>query len=270
MPNFLLPNPAQLDDKINAILASLSGTQITGPGLAVITNSTGSTSYTYEIVAKSNGVTVPGSTATLATGPSVLSSTAYNTLTWSMLQNNLPNLTFDIYRTASGGTPSSTGRISIGTAAASLSLNPTASTPVFTFVDTGIAGDGTTPPPFNTSGALVIGTAYPVQSFPSAGSVSLLNGLAVINGTSATAVTLPVPVAGSPNNGGNDGMLLTVLTTTLYAHTLVSATASKIFPNGTAGKTTGTFTNTTYANFAELVAFNGAWYVCASAGVSWS
>lgn len=91
----------------------------------------GTTSYTYELVAvNANGDTLPGTVRTTTTGNATLNGTNYNQLTWAAPAGAT---SVKIIRTASAGTPSSTGII--GTVAAS----------VTTFNDTGLAASAYTP-----------------------------------------------------------------------------------------------------------------------------
>jgi hypothetical protein len=86
----------------------------------------------------------------------------------------------------------------------------------------------------------------------------------VITKAGVAAITLAVPTAGSVANGGIDGAKMTFIDVGGHAHT-VTTPASGI--NGadhiaTFGGTVG--------NFIELVAYNGVWYVTASAGITLS
>lgn len=100
----------------------------------------GSTSYSYKITAVLyDGVTgtAASAVATIATGNATLTGTNKINLAIAPVAGATY---YVIYRTASGGTPSSTGRIGL-----------TAST---TFSDQGFAGDSSTPPTINTTGVI--------------------------------------------------------------------------------------------------------------------
>jgi hypothetical protein len=112
---------------------------------------TGATSYTYEVVAHGGTGVVPSSTFTTTTGNASLTSSNYNQL---LIRMTAGCTYFDVYRTASGGTPSSAGKIGtvdcfttqpVGVANASALL----------FTDTGLAGDSSSPPVSNTTGQIV-------------------------------------------------------------------------------------------------------------------
>jgi hypothetical protein len=110
----------------------------------------GTTSYSYAIAAlnRSGGSTLVSTATTTTTGNATLSVTNFNKVTWTPVTGVYQ---YKIYRTASSGTPSSTGLI--GT------VTSTESTVSTTFSDTGIAGS-TAVPTVNTSGQLTAtGTA---------------------------------------------------------------------------------------------------------------
>lgn len=104
-----------------------------------VQGSTGSTAYTYLVVARSadGNTTVGSSITTVTTGNAVLSSSNHNRITPVAVTGAT---SYDIYRTASGGTPSSTGKIGNITSGY---LN-----------DNGLVGDSSTPPLINTTGNL--------------------------------------------------------------------------------------------------------------------
>lgn len=115
----------------------------------------GATTYTYKIAMKdfAGGTTIASANITTATGNATLTGSNFNRI-------NISNSNFctgtasgaafvDIYRTASGGTPSSTGKIGTFTisdcALRFLSQQ---------FDDTGFAGDSATAPTVNTTGGV--------------------------------------------------------------------------------------------------------------------
>lgn len=93
----------------------------------------GSTTYKYVIVAKNaaGSVIAVGAEATTATGNATLSGSDTNISTWAAV---VGAATYDVYRTSSAGTPSTTGKIGTATA------------PTVTFTDTGIAGNSAATP----------------------------------------------------------------------------------------------------------------------------
>lgn len=127
---------------------SAQGGQIKGISLAtpaaptLSTNGTaGGTSYTYYIVARDQfgNKTLQSSTTTIATGNATLTSGNSITISWSILSGAY---SYDVIRSASGGTPSSTGSIA-------LNLNNVS------FTDTGIAASAYTTPARNTTGDIL-------------------------------------------------------------------------------------------------------------------
>jgi hypothetical protein len=90
----------------------------------------GAVSYTYLIVANfPDGSKSVGLPVTTLVGAATLNGTNYNILTWPAVAGAS---TYDIYRTASGGTPSTVGKIATSTSP---------------YNDQGAAGDGATVPP---------------------------------------------------------------------------------------------------------------------------
>lgn len=111
----------------------------------------GSTVYTYVIVANfADGSKSIGGATQTTTGNATLNATNYNMLSWS----NVGATTYDIYRTVSGGTPSTIGKI--------------ASTAGTTYNDQGAAGDGAAlPSGINSKFAIGIGIVsgtYPLRA----------------------------------------------------------------------------------------------------------
>ena len=142
------PSPTSI--ALDTALSSLSVPVISTPVIAAsfATGATGSTSYSYKIVGRDIlGHTAASTVATIANGHATLDSTNKNVLEWFPV---LGVTYFDIYRTASGGTPSSTGLI--GTIPAALLKFGAIAEYIFT--DTGLAGDSTIPPTTNTTGQI--------------------------------------------------------------------------------------------------------------------
>lgn len=113
---------------------------VANPTLTSVTPTGGvGTAWTYKIVGvdASGGTTAASAAVSTATGAATLDGSHFNTLSWTDPANAV---SINIYRTVAGGTPNTTGLI--GTVAAG----------VQTFVDNGIAGDGTTAPATNTTG----------------------------------------------------------------------------------------------------------------------
>ena len=89
-------------------------------------------------------------------------------------------------------------------------------------------------------------------------------GCAVLTkGSAGTDYTLAAPVAGDYKAGGQDGLELTILTTTAYQH-VVTVGAGKVN-----GATNGVLTwAAAIGNGVILKAYNGIWYVIGSIGVT--
>lgn len=244
--NLTFSNPATNQDIMLAMQQMLSGAVIPPPGgTAVSSPSTGSTTQTYLVVAKSNGAVIPSAAFSTTTGPTTLSASAFNTLSWNM-SSVVPNLTWDVYRTAGGPNQ---GKIAVG-------LQGT----ILTMVDTGISADGTTPPTFNTTG-FQPGDNYGQFLTGSSDAITAAQGNVIINSTGVDATTINAPIAGPQSAGGMDWCLLDVTSLTAQAHTI---TASSNCLNGT------TYHKVTFTaaalNRVRLVAYNGIWYVTINTG----
>jgi hypothetical protein len=142
-----------------SLLGGLATSQYSAPATGNITvvngGTTGSTSYSYVIVARdAAGGVVSSSAQTTATGNATLDNTNFNEirLKGAAVQNGAVSF-FDIYRTASGGTPSSTGKIGTINPTIGAIGNLSAST-AFAFDDKGLAGDSSSAPSGNSTGAI--------------------------------------------------------------------------------------------------------------------
>ena len=111
---------------------------LTTPGSPLVSpqGTPGAKTITYKITAtNATGESDVSQGTTITNGATTLTSVNFNRLTWTAV----PGATgYKIYRTATNGTPSTTGLIGTSTAA--------------TFDDTGLAGDSATAPTINTSG----------------------------------------------------------------------------------------------------------------------
>ena len=131
--------------KTLTLQGSLSASQLPTPAAPTLATAgtAGSTSYTYAISAlDGSGETLPSTGTTIATGNATLTGTNYNTISWTQVGGAVQ---YKIYRTASAGTPATTGLI--GTVSAN----------IFTFNDTGIAASGATAVSNTTGNATVAG-----------------------------------------------------------------------------------------------------------------
>lgn len=113
------------------------------PALTSVTTSgtSGATSYGYKItkVDASGKESIASATVTVATGNAALSGANFNVLTVPAIPSDTTK--YNVYRVASGGTPSSTGLVGSITSGT-------------TFNDTGFAGDSSAAPTANTTGML--------------------------------------------------------------------------------------------------------------------
>ncbi len=129
---------------------SLTMAQIVPPGnpTATVNGTAGTTHYSWNIVARSGNLSVPAATAVaVTTGAATLTGTNSVTISWVPSTVNVQ--IYDVYRTASAGTPATTGRIGTHIGAFALS-----NTGTMTFTDTGLVADGSTIPATNTSGSM--------------------------------------------------------------------------------------------------------------------
>jgi hypothetical protein len=184
---FAYTSPSGLNGKAAIALgAPLSGLQtvaVATPGTPTITQSGtgGSISYSYKVVARAGyGTSAASAAGSTATGNATLSGSNCNVILWNDAgsQTGMGAWGFDIYRTASGGTPSTTGLIATvsaldAAAAAAASLNPE-----YQAADCGLEGDGSTPPTSSTADGSVnipAGATYKKNGIPFAAS-DLSNG----------------------------------------------------------------------------------------------
>ncbi len=126
-------------------LAAVQNTAITTAGTA------GSTGYSYKVssVTATGTENATAAAASTTTGNATLSTTNYNIVTFKVVPGAK---TYNIYRTASSGTPGTTGLIG--------SVTATSSTTTLTFNDTGIAITSATIPTTNTTGSITGATSF--------------------------------------------------------------------------------------------------------------
>jgi hypothetical protein len=165
--NVILPNLFTAAKEINVtgstvILGSNSTTQFATPGFGNgsvnVQGVSGATTWTYTITAvdgagKESAASAPGTTTTgnaTLTGSNFNRISMANTYTGGFIGGIGAGVgTYNIYRTAAGGTPSTTGKIG------SITINDARNAgSAFTFDDTGLAGDGTTAPTVNDTGSV--------------------------------------------------------------------------------------------------------------------
>lgn len=249
MSNIALPNPAQQSDINAALLQSVAAVPLLPPVVVVTPLVAGSTTQTYIVVTKVNGEVTPG-TGTTTTGASTLASATPNTIAWNAPSNSSPGQSpapvYDVYRSVGGATQ---GKIASNLTSPSL-------------VDSGLVGDGTTAPPFNTSGTSNVGIVEPVQTALVNGAISIVTGKVFITKAGVEALTLALPIAGSPSAGGHDGAVLSIVSTTANAHTVTTPA------NGVNGTNHIITFSGTLPNSIALTAFNGSWWGTSNTGAT--
>jgi hypothetical protein len=157
-----------------------------------------------------------------------------------------------------------------------MSLVGTTTHPMLTFalvsgVGLAVAGmalqfSGTTASPLDASlgtfGAYVDQDLCGTEVKSANGAIASTHGTVIITKGSAAALTLAAPVAGAPAAGGNDGQLLTIVSTTAFAHT-VTTPASTILDGTATAKDTYTFAAHAGGSIT-LLAYNGNWILVGS------
>ena len=201
-------NTSSSSVNLDQLLPPGTVTTVSPPVISSLTTSgtAQTTSYTYEVVAAvTNGaITNPSSTDTITTGNAILSATNYNIITWGAV-TGVTN--YYVYRTASGGTPSSTGLIGV---------IPSGTT---TLHDTGLSAAGTAP---STPGSLTNNTTYYFQvttidgtggqTIPNTEASQSIGGIGPTATTSGseTGTTLTLGYASTPAWVGQAGQQVTL------------------------------------------------------------
>lgn len=147
------------------------------PNSVVNPSITGTTTWGYTVVARRGNMMISETLETQITnGPATLDGSDTNTIIWTA---QIGATSYDVYRTTANGTPATTGLISQAQTGTS-------------FVDTGAAGDGTTPPYWGqTSGGYSAATLE-------GGFLGLLNGIhigAALSSLTASAQIFIDPAA---------------------------------------------------------------------------
>jgi hypothetical protein len=220
---------------------------IANPSAPTVTQNgtAGATSYTYAVVANNQiGATKLGSPTTTGTGNATLDGTNWNNIA-TVLESG--STSCDIYRTASGGIPSSIGKI--GSVACGLTLE-----------DQGLSGDNdTVGPSFNrTAGEQVQNLNVPgMLAVGNVTCCAMVNGAGQDIGTTANILfegdgTLPGPaleVIAQLDLGSNFGSVLSsasdlieyVTGTFSYAGASALASTIQVDTTGTTSELTGVF-----------------------------
>lgn len=101
---------------------------------------------------------------------------------------------------------------------------------------------------------------HPVTLASVDGAIGVKSGHVAITKGSAAALTLAAPVAGD-----DDGMRLTIVSETAFAHTVTQTTPG--FNGGSTASDVATF-GAAAGNALELVARNGTWWTVQAKGVT--
>jgi hypothetical protein len=123
---------------------------------------------------------------------------------------------------------------------------------------------GTSPIAQISTGLATLDAKHGVALAAANGAIALTQGLVAITKGTAAALTLAIPAVGLPAAAGKDGQILRIVSTTAAAHTVTTPA------NGLNGNVHIATFAAAIGNFLELVAYNGAWYVLASAGITLS
>jgi hypothetical protein len=220
--------------------------QLTKPVFTLSTSGVaGSTSYTYVVVAKLlNGQTVVSDPVTINTGNATLTSSNFIQVT--SITNSIGNFQYLLYRTASGGTPSSTGVVAAtGTTTGTMG----------TLQDKGGAGDGTTPITGNLTANLGIGVTTTTAALHIRAGIAGAGGapLKFISGTNLTT-----PETGAVEYDGSH-LYITIGSTRYQLDQQVSLGAWAL-----TGTSTLTGVATITSNAVSQHVFNGTWTTTAS------
>ena len=267
MANLTLPTPTSVvQDQLNAIIAAILANPITPPNVVLSSVGGASGNFTYVVVARSNGQIIPSASASTTSGPTTLSATTYNKLTWNPVVNGNTPVVYDVYRTA-GGT--NQGLIASGLQFGGQPVTPAAGMPVAepalpVFLDTGISATSATTPPFNTSATLQASEQANTQPALVNGAITIASGRVPITKAGVAALTLAQPIAGPASAGGHDGCALTIYDTTGHAHTVTTSA------NGINGADHIATFGGAVGNSITLQAYNGVWYATALSSVTLS
>jgi fibronectin-binding autotransporter adhesin len=164
------------------------------PGTPTVTTqgTTGAATWSYKVVAVSaSGSTTPASTAgstTSANGNATLTGSNFQQITWTPVAGAV---SYKIYRTAVGTSPSTTGLI--GTTGATI------------FNDTGLAGDGSTASTLDTSGQVTVNGYATFKNTVNSTTAFQIQNAAGTNLMTADTANTRVNVVGDVNVGTRFG-----------------------------------------------------------------
>lgn len=115
---------------------------------------------------------------------------------------------------------------------------------------------------FDTLAALHIFKGGMVQAYTTVaadGAITQKSGIIVVTKGSACALTIADPTSGAPEAGGDDGKILTIISSTAQAHTIDNSAGSG-FNAGGAASDVATFSSA-IGNNLVIMAYGGKWLV---------
>ena len=168
---------------------SLQATALPAPAAPTITKTgvAGGTTYTYKVTAFDGvGETAASAPGSIGTANAILSGANFNTITWVQIPGTI---SYKVYRTASGGTPASTGLIG------------TVPNNIISFNDTGIVAGAAAPAVNTTGGGMFAGALQGSSGTLTGGTLTLgtasaSSGSIVFNNAAgANTVTIQAPAS---------------------------------------------------------------------------
>lgn len=227
-------------------------------GNVVVNGTTGATTWSYKLTAvdgngRESAASVVGTTAT---GNATLTGANFNQINLSGGAFVIGVGRYNVYRTAAGGTPSTTGKI--GTITTSSTVSPAQGlAPADIFNDTGQAGDGSTPPTANTSGG-VLAAGYVTAGLNTIRVASDFTTAANTNLQTITGLTWNLPTATAKYSFHCALAYSQATANVAVAFGIQSATqaATNIFATGQIQTNTTAFSASTLATLASTTATN--------------
>ena len=242
---------------------SLNQVAIPATPTAKTNGTAGSTTNAYKVVGRAGSLQAPSAAISKTTCAATLTTTDSVTITFVPTPGFLK---YDIYRTAAGGTPSSTGRIGMIDAGFNTS---NVTSPTLTFTDTGLTADGSTCPSTNTTGAFVgdltvlgnlaltaLGTpATPLATVKGTAGTSTITYKIVARSGSIVTATGHTAASSAVTVTTANGTLSATNYITLAWQPVVGAVTYDVYrvtTNGTSPTTTGLIKNTQLTTYDDI------------------
>lgn len=108
------------------------------------------------------------------------------------------------------------------------------------------------------------GEQYAPNVITGDGAIPIVPGIYHLTKGSAAAITLAAPTAGAASVGGHDGVIITVVSETAFAHVITGSVRGF---NGKGSSGTITF-GTAKGNTVTLIARNGDWFTLGAIGAT--